>query len=141
MVCKMKPPVGWTAEDMLCVAAMVRYHRGGLPEMTDSPFVGVPLKRRSDLMALMGMLRLANAFDEAHDHLVSDVAVEMANDSVVVSAHGMQEFSSTAQSVAKARYMLEAICKRPLMIRALPAKMIARPPRTRSRRRTAAAAK
>ena len=140
MVRKIKPPVGWTAEDMLCVAAMVRYHRGALPDATDTPFVGVPLKKRPGLLTLMGILRLANAFDEAHDHLVTDVEVELASDAVVVSAHGMQDFSPTAQCVAKARYMLEAICKRPLMIRALAAKMMARPPRTRVRRRTAVAA-
>jgi CHAD domain-containing protein len=137
-VLKLAPPVGWTAEDMQCVAAMVRYHRGGLPETADSPFVGVTLQRRSDLMALMGILRLANAFDESHDHLITDLEVELAGDSVVVSAHGMQDFSATAQAVAKARYMLEAICMRPLMIRSLPAKTVARPPGTR-RQRTAAA--
>ena len=89
---KLTAPVGWTVEDMQCVAAMVRYHRGGLPETTASPFVGVSLKRRSDLLALTGILRLANAFDESHDHLLSDIEVELANESVVVSARGMQEF-------------------------------------------------
>jgi CHAD domain-containing protein len=138
-VLKLTPPVGWTEEDMQCVAAMVRYHRGGLPETTASPFVGVSLKRRSDLLALTGILRLANAFDESHDHLLSDIEVELANESVVVSARGMQEFSPTAQYVAKARYMLEAVCKRPLMIRALPAETIARPPQTRMRRQRATA--
>ena len=140
MVCKLAPPVGWTAEDMQCVGAMVRYHRGKLPEMTDSPFVGVGLKRRSDLMALMGILRLANAFDEAHDHLITDVDVEVANGSIVILAHGMQEFSPAAQNVAQARYMLEAVCRQPLMIRALPARTIARPARTRAPRATAATA-
>ncbi len=125
---------------MQCVAAMVRYHRGGLPEMADSPFVGVSLKRRSDLMALMGILRLANAFDEAHDHLITDVEVELVGESVVISAHGMQEFSATAQYVAKERYMLEAICRRPLMIRALPAKTIARPSRAHDGGQSATAA-
>ena len=140
MVRKLTPPVGWTAEDMQCVAAMVRYHRGGLPEVTDSPFVGVALKRRTELTALMGILRLANAFDESHDHLVTDVEVHLENEAVAVSAHGMQEFSATAQSVAKARYMLEAVCTRPLLIRARPAKTIARPSRTRARKQTAVAA-
>jgi CHAD domain-containing protein len=131
LVRRLSPPVGWTAEDMQCVAAMVRYHRGRLPEMSDSPFLGVTLKRRSDLAGLVAILRLANAFDETHDHLVTDVDIDLTNGSVLLSAHGMQEFSATAQCVAKARYMLEALCSRPLMVRALPAKTLARPRRTR----------
>ena len=136
---KLKPPIGWTVEDMQCVAAMVRYHRGVLPESTDSPFVGVAVKRRPELMALMGILRLANALDEAHDHLVTDVEVKAKSDCVVISARGLQEFSRTAQTVATARYMLETICKRPLMIQALPAQHMARPPRAPVRKRKAAA--
>ncbi len=134
MVGKLKPPLGWGEEEMKCVAAMVRHHRGALPDASDSSFVGLTAKRRSEVLALLGMLRLANAFDESHDHQVTEVSVKLQNGGLVVSARGLQEFSITAQRLARARYLLESICKRPMMIAALPTQAITRRPRTRTRK-------
>jgi CHAD domain-containing protein len=140
-VLKLKPPLGWTEEDMRCVAAMVRHHRGALPLTSDSSFVGLPAKRRSELMTLLGILRLANAFDESHDHKVTDISVEAQNGGFKVSARGLQEFSSTAQRVARARYLLESICERPIMINPAPARAAARRTSVATRRQSAAAAR
>ncbi len=136
-VAKLKPPLSWSKEDMRCVAAMVRHHRGALPDANDSSFVGLPPNRRLQLMSLMGILRLANAFDDLHDHKVTDVSVELQNGGVVVSARGLEEFSTTAQRVARARYLLESICNRPIMIAASASQVVTRRPRVKSRRRSA----
>lgn len=139
MVSKLKPPLGWTEEDMSWVAAMVRHHRGALPMAGDSSFVGLAAKPRSELMALVGILRLANAFDEAHDHKVRQVSVQLQNGGVVVAVRGLQKFSLTAQRVARARYLLESVCKRPIMIAPAPAQAAKRPPRSRRPNQSAAA--
>jgi CHAD domain-containing protein len=115
-VLKLRPPLGWTKEDMQCVAAMVRHHRGVLPGRRDSSFVGLPPKRRSEVMTLLGILRLANAFDEAHDHKVTNVSVALHSGGLTVQARGLQKFSVMAERVARARYLLESMCKRPIMI-------------------------
>jgi CHAD domain-containing protein len=139
MVGKLKPPLGWTEEEMRGVAAMVRHHRGALPLASDSSFVGLPAKRRSEVMALLGILRLANAFDEAHDYKVTDASVELENGGLVILARGLQEFSSTAQRVARARYLLESMCKRPIMISPAPGRAVRRRIRVGTRRQSAAA--
>lgn len=141
MVSKLKPPIGWSEEDMRCVAAMVRHHRGALPVASDSSFVGLTKKQRLQLMSLLGILRLANAFDESHDHKVTGVTVELQNGGLVVRARGLEEFSMTAQRVARARYLLESICKRPIMIAALPAEVVTRRPRVRTPKQSAASAR
>ncbi len=140
MVRKLKPPLGWTDEDMQCVAAMVRHHRGALPSAGDSSFVGLPAKRRSEVMTLLGMLRLANALDESHDQKVKEITVQAQNGGLRVRAHGLQKLSVTAERVARARYLLESMCNRPIMISPAAAR-VARPrlgAKTR-RQRTAAA--
>ncbi len=140
MVCKLKPPVGWTEEDMRSVSAMVRHHRGKLPSRDDSSFVGLTAKGRSELLALIGMLRLANAFDEEHEHRVTDLSVEAQSGSLLVSARGLEEFGPVAQRVAQARYLLESICKRPIMVRAVSAQPVPRRPRVGIRKQSVAAA-
>jgi len=64
------------------------------------------------------MLRLVNAFDESHDHSVTGLSVECENGSISVLAEGLRSLSSTAERVARARYLLESLCKSPIMIRA-----------------------
>ena len=56
MIGKLKPPLGWSEEELRCVAAVARYHRGGLPKNGDSHFVGLSAKRRSELLPVMGIL-------------------------------------------------------------------------------------
>lgn len=140
MVGKLKPPLGWSDDEMRWVAAMVRHHRGALPVKGDSSFVGLTTQQRSELLALMGMLRLANAFDDSHEHEVTDIGVDAQDGALLVSARGLQEFGSGAQTVAQARYLLESICKRPIMIQSVPAQIESRRPRVRASRQPVAAA-
>src|SRR5271167_3370241 len=108
MVCKLTPPLGWNQEEIRCVAAVARYHRGTLPQPGDSYLVGLSTKRRSDLLPVMGILRLANAFDAAHDRKVTRLLVEQRDGMLNVYGQGLQEISPAAERLARARYLLEA---------------------------------
>ena len=133
MVAKLTPPLGWSQEDVHCVAVLVRYHRGALPVATNSSFVGLGAQRRSELMPIIGILRLANALDEAHDGGISQVRVERQDSFAVVWAQGLQAISRSAERVARARYLLEATTRLGVMVRPMPAKAAAasRPRRLR----------
>ena len=120
-VAKLSPPLGWSAEDILSVAILVRYHRGALRLDRNSPFVGLTSKRRIQLMPVLGVLRLANAFDQAHDESISSIRVECQDGAMVVYAEGLQRMSCNAEKIAGARYLLEAISRRPIVVRPLPA--------------------
>ena len=76
MIRNLKPPVGWSDEYLQCVAIVAHYHRGGLPPSNHPIFAGLPAQRRSELMPLAGVLRLANALDDAHDQRISNAMVE-----------------------------------------------------------------
>ncbi len=109
MTCNLKPPLGWSDEELRCVAAVARFHRGRLPQKDDSYFVGLSAKRRSSLLPVIGVLRLANAFDSAHDGKVSRISVEQREGILNVYGQGLEEISATAEQLARARYLLEAV--------------------------------
>lgn len=137
MVSRLKPPLGWSEEEMRCVAVLVRYHSGDLPLTSNSSFVGLGAKWRSELMPLMGILRLANAFDQAHDGSISRVAVERQDGFLVVYGQGLRTLSRGAERVARARYLLETTSRFPIMVRPMPAKAIASSPTIRLKRQAA----
>jgi exopolyphosphatase/pppGpp-phosphohydrolase len=125
MVSRLKPPLGWSEEEMRCVAVLVRYHSGDLPLTSNSSFVGLSAKWRSEIMPLIGILRLANAFDQAHDGSISRVTVERQDGFLIVYGQGLRRISRGAERVARARYLLETTSRFPIMVRPMPAKTIA----------------
>lgn len=137
-VLKLTPPLGWTTDDMHSVAILVRYHRGALPVTTNSSFVGLTAKRRKDLLPMIGILRLANALDGEHEATISSLRIEYREGELTVYAEGLQRMSRQAEEVARARYLLETISRRPITIRALPT--TAAPRRGNKSRRLAVAA-
>ncbi len=137
MVSRLHPPLGWSEEEMHCVAVLVRYHSGGLPLTSNSSFVGLAPKRRAELMPLIGILRLANAFDREHDGSISSVSVEQQNGFLVVYGKGLRRISRAAEQLARSRYLLEATSHLPILVRPMPAKTIASPQTKRLQRRAA----
>jgi CHAD domain-containing protein len=125
MISKLKPPLNWNEEEMRCVAAVARYHQGPLPRMSDSYFVGLSARRRSQLLPIIAILRLANAMDFEHDQSIAGISVEHGDGAFTLYAYGLQEISPSAERIARARYLLETVLKTPVIVRALPAKSAA----------------
>jgi hypothetical protein len=90
------------------------------------------------VIRLSAILRLANALDSAHDGQIRRVRVENVpaldqrkngflrkpaalgkNEALVIAAEGYTHGTSTAQTVAAERYLLETVLRRPVIIRAL----------------------
>ena len=134
MVAKLAPPLGWSEEDMRCLAALVRFHRGPLPKPGNSAFVGVERKRRAELLRLTGVLRLANALDESHRGTLREFTVSRTNEAIVVKVRGLRRMSRDAERIARARYLLETICRRPVQLCGWRAPRKAAPTRRRAAR-------
>ncbi len=122
MIAKLKPPLGWSEEELRCVAAVARYHRGALPNIADSYFVGLGSKRRAELLPVIGILRLADAFDFLHDRKAARLSVEQSDGRLNVYVHGLEEMGPVAERLARARYLLEATTGLTIGIRPLIAK-------------------
>jgi CHAD domain-containing protein len=117
MIRRLRPPLGWSAEELQCVAVLARYHDGKLPQTSNSPFVGLPQRRRMALLPIAGILRLADAFDFSHDRQIDRVAVERRDGMLMVYGRGLQAISPVAERLARARYLLETTCGCPIMVR------------------------
>ena len=117
MVEKLRPPIGWTVDDLKCIAALVRFHRGGLPSRNDLALAGLDRARRAAVSRLMGIFRLANALDESHQGKVRRLGVTRQDGAVVISFEGLQTLSREAERIARVRYLLETVCRRPILIR------------------------
>ncbi len=133
LISRFRPPLGWTEEEMRCVAAAVRFHRGPLPVPGGPWLREFSVKRRSELLPLIGILRLANALDDAHDQRIAGVVLERRDGIVELSAQGLQAISPGAECIARARYLLEATCRVGIIVRPLAARIA---PRTARRQAT-----
>lgn len=117
----LEPPVGWNNEYLQAVAIVAHYHRGGLPLANHPIFAGLTAQRRSELLPLAGVLRLANALDSAHDQRIRSIVVEKQSGVVKISAQGMSSgIGPYGEQLARARYLLESYIRMPILVKPFP---------------------
>ena len=114
---KLKAPLGWTDEQLHCVAVVAQLHRGQLPKNGDSSFVGLSAERRKQLMVVGGILRLADAFDWGHDRSISKILVTVGESVITIRGEGLQAISNLGERLARQRYLLESSCGKAIIIR------------------------
>jgi exopolyphosphatase/guanosine-5'-triphosphate,3'-diphosphate pyrophosphatase len=120
LIRKLHPPVGWGEEYLQCIAIVAHHHRGSLPPSNHPIFAGLPAQRRSALMPLAGVLRLANALDDLHDQRISSVRLERRDGVMTIYAQGLPSaVSPFGEQLARARYLLESCIKMPIVVRPL----------------------
>ncbi len=140
MILKLKAPQGWSDDDLQAAAWVARYHRGALPHSGQTAFTGVTAARRTQLLPLAGILRLANRLGASiHDNLPPALA-EWQDGKLVIHASGTEALSPAAERLARARYLLEAACGVPVLIRpAAPVRRAAASAQSRAPKVTATA--
>jgi CHAD domain-containing protein len=116
LICKMNPPLGWSAETLRHIALIARFHRGSLPRPAKKAFSDVPDEQKKSIILLCGILRLANAFDWAHEKRILRLEVKKTGDFLRVIAPGYAGDDASAERLAAARHLLEASCGLPILI-------------------------
>ncbi|MGZ4731530.1 MAG: CHAD domain-containing protein [Terriglobales bacterium] len=120
MICRLTPPLGWRAQDLLTAAIIARYHRGALPRVGQKPLCSLSPGQRQDVARLAAILRLANAFDTSRDHRIRHLQVVNGNDGnkiLLIAAQGYSSRDNQAEAIAAARHLLETVYRRPVMIK------------------------
>lgn len=131
-------PLGWNEGEMQRAGLVARFHSGALPKRRQKLLQHLLPAEQWDVVRLSGILRLANAFDSAHDGHVRAVTIQNGtpavngrrvngllkkpaslgkNQAVIISADGYREGTASAQAVAAERYLLETVLRRPIMVR------------------------
>ena len=135
-------PLGWNPEDMLRAATVARFHCGALPTGSHKALRDLLPDEQRTTIQLAAILRLANAFDTAHDGHIRRIQIENGrdqgerirhadgflrkstsglakNEALVIAAEGYEPDSPTAQSIAAERHLLETVLRRPVMVKAM----------------------
>src|SRR5450755_584788 len=129
-------PLGWKPETMSRAAIIARFHAGALPTRSHKTLRDLLPDEQRITIQLAAILRLANALDSAHDGHVGSVKIENAiapkrrtngflrkppvlgrNEALVIAAEGYAPGSSTAQTIAAERYLLETVLRRPVVVK------------------------
>ncbi len=133
-------PLGWKAENMARAAVVSRFHAGALPTRNHKALRDLLPDEQKTIIRLAAILRLANAFDAGHDGHIRRVKIEPPprsqergrrtngfvrkpaglgkNEALVIEAEGYAPGSSTAQTIAAERYLLETVLRRPVVVKA-----------------------
>src|SRR5437867_13240754 len=86
LILRLTPPLGWSAENLQLAAIVVRYHRGVLPNGRQTIWKALPFPQRRSILQLIGILRLANAFDADHQRRVRRLMVTSRNGFLSIAA-------------------------------------------------------
>ncbi len=129
-------PLGWKLGTMTHAAVVARFHAGALPSRSHKVLRDMLPEEQKITIQLAAILRLANAFDRAHDGHVRKLRIENVetrkrrtngflrkpaklgpNEALVIAAEGFMAGSPTAQAVAAERYLLETVLRRPVVVK------------------------
>jgi CHAD domain-containing protein/HD superfamily phosphodiesterase len=128
-------PLGWKPADLQRAARVARFHRGALPTRKHKDLRDLLPDEQKTTIQLTAILRLANAFDAAHDGHIRRIQVENpqiranqiranGNEAVIIAAEGYSPLSASAQTIAAERHLLETVLHRPVVVK--PMKVIGR---------------
>ena len=134
-------PLGWQPADLQRAAIVARFHSGALPTRKHKTLRDLLPDEQKATIQLAAILRLANALDAAHDGHIRRIQIEnvqigvetsrkartnrfqrkpssvTANEAVVIVAEGYTPTSSTAQTIAAERHLLETVLRRPVVVK------------------------
>jgi exopolyphosphatase/guanosine-5'-triphosphate,3'-diphosphate pyrophosphatase len=116
LICKLVPPLDWSAEDLRFTALTARFHRGALPRPEQEEFSSLSDAHRNIVFLLSGILRLANAFDFMHQRRTRQLKLKYANGILRIMASGYSPTDASADKLAAARHLLEMVCRFPIVI-------------------------
>jgi CHAD domain-containing protein len=137
MIRSMTRPLGWSARELELAATVARYHRGALPRPRGKIMQRLDLPDRPMATMLAAILRLSAALDlrkrrnskrsasrdaarsRADQAAAKRVEVRLQDNFVIVRAEGYSPLDRSAERIAAARHLLEAVLRRPVLVRPL----------------------
>ncbi|HXZ18933.1 MAG TPA: HD domain-containing protein, partial [Candidatus Acidoferrales bacterium] len=122
LIAALDPPLGWTRDEVERVAVVARYHCGAEPREKHTAYAGLQPEARSFIRTLAGVLRIADALDDAHDGAVRRLEVRSHPEYVLIRALGWPESEQNAAIMGGRKHLLESALARPIIVRAAAAR-------------------
>ena len=106
-------------EEVELVAQIARYHRKASPQPDHEEFQALKPSAQKSVMALGGILRLADALDRTHTARITGVAgVEIGKDAITVRVKPNGIWNAERATFEAKADMLQFVAKRPVQVEA-----------------------
>jgi CHAD domain-containing protein len=116
MIRKLKPPAGWTEDDLLTTALVVRHHRGTFLDRRRN-LQRLSREQCDFVLAASSILRLADALDCGANQAVYKLRLNNRDTYLEITVPGGANHGRFLERIARARYPLEALLNRPVFVR------------------------
>ena len=130
MIRNLTAPLGWSRQNLLATSIVARYHRGALPGARQEALRGLSPGQRRELLPLVAILRLANAFDASRDGRIRRLEVKSENGFLTIAAEGYNPRDRVSEAIAAGRHLMEMVDRRPVMVKPLKARRRKNPNRS-----------
>jgi CHAD domain-containing protein len=119
LIRRLPPPLGWSQGDFQLAATVARFHRGALPQSRHKAIRDLGIADKRVALYLAGILRLADALDRPRLTTTQRLHVEKKKGALLVAASGYSPWTPAAENIAAARYLLEVVLRKPILIKSL----------------------
>jgi len=108
--------IGLTVREQSVIANVVRYHRKETPSTSDENFKSLSRQDRDIVIKLSALLRLADAIDVGHDHLVGNVMLSKNGSGRHIHVAGKTDTMLTNWALEKRKQLFEEVFDIPLHV-------------------------
>lgn len=115
LIRKLPLPLGWKPAELQLMAVVARYHRKALPQAKHKEFSGLPSTFQQATLLLAGILRLANALEQA-PNVIRKLQADVTLEGLMIRAYGFDGEEPFLSKFATAKHLLEIACRRPIII-------------------------
>lgn len=115
LIRKLPLPLGWKPAELQLMAVVVRYHRKAMPQEKHKEFSVLSSAFQQATLLLAGILRLANAFEQA-PHAIRKLQLDVTLEGLMIRAYGFDGEEPLLSKLANAKHLLEIACRRPIVI-------------------------
>jgi CHAD domain-containing protein len=112
--------LGFTTESLLIAAIVIHGQRAGIHDLDWEMYPELSGEQRKLVLELCGILRLARVLSRDKTQTIRSIRVEQSVDSITILASGYSYLGPLAEKIARARYLLEFACRKPILIRSVP---------------------
>ncbi|WP_437204825.1 Ppx/GppA phosphatase family protein [Planctomicrobium sp. SH664] len=109
---------GLTADDLLLVALVARYHRRSLPKTTHQPYASMDRVRRVIISKLAAILRIAIALDASRSQRIRQIECTRVRDRLVITVPYVDDLSIEQIALRRNRQFFEYIFGLDVLLRA-----------------------
>ena len=126
MISELRPPVGWSKDEIFSAAMIARYHRGAEPRLEQKEYAALEPAAQERVAWLAATLRLADGLDSDHRGRIQSVSVQRDRTALTIRAAGYVHDVDSAAMLARKKHLLETLCDCPVVIQAADTRAAAR---------------